>query len=218
MNAEIRILENTDWITLVILFSLILIVIAKQLFQNRFMSFIILPFNNKYVTLYSKKDKMRHGFHVLLTCFQLLNTALYIYLSYNALYDNSDMEGMLIFGLVLGVVMLFVIVKMILQLTNAFVFNNMKIITDLIYKKHTYLNYSGLVMLIANVIMTYIVNDSETVVFLSLFLILMINCIGLITILKDHQKLISNYFFYFILYLCALEIAPLIFIANFLKY
>ncbi len=218
MNAEVRILENTDWITLVIIFSLLLIVIAKQLFQNRFLSFIILPFNNKYITLYSKKDKMRHGFHILMSCFQLLNTSLYIYLSYNALFVNSNTRGMLIFGLVLGMVLLFVVAKMILQLANAFVFNNMRVISDLIYKKHTYLNYSGLVMLIANVIMTYIAYDSETVVFLSLFLILMINCIGLITILKDHQKLISNYFFYFILYLCALEIAPLIFIANLLKY
>ena len=218
MDAEVRMFENTDWITLVILFSLLLIVIAKQLFQNRFLNFIILPFNNKYIALYSKKDKMRHGFHILLTAFQLLNTSLYIYLSYNVLYKNSDTKGILIFGIVLGMVVIFVIVKLLLQLANGFVFNNVRIISDFIYKKHTYLNYSGLVMLLANVLLTYIAKDSETVVFLSLFLILLINCIGLITILKYHQKLISNYFFYFILYLCALEIAPLIFIANFLKY
>ena len=218
MDAETRLFENTDWITVVIFFSLLLIVVAKQLFQSRFLNFIILPFNNKYVTLYSKKDKMRHGFHLLMTAFQLLNTALYIYLSYNILYKNSDTQGILIFGIVLGLVVLFVIMKLMLQLANGFVFNNLRIISDLIYKKHTYLNYSGMVMLLANVIMTYIAKDSETVVFLSLFLILLINCIGLITILKYHQKLISNYFFYFILYLCALEIAPLIFIANFLKY
>lgn len=218
MDIESRLLDNTDWITLVIFFSLLLMVVAKQLFQSRFLNFIILPFNNKYVTLYSKKDKMRHGFHLLMTSFQILNTALYIYLSYNILFKNDDSQGIFMFGIVLGVVVLFVLLKLIVQLANGFVFNNLKIVSDLIYKKHTYLNYSGLVMLVANVIMTYIAKDSETVVFLSLFLILIINFIGLITILKYHQKLISNYFFYFILYLCALEIAPLIFIANFLKY
>ena len=218
MDAEVRIFENTDWITLVILISLLLIVIAKQLFQNRFLNFIILPFNNKYIALYNKKDKMRHGFHILLTAFQLLNTALYIYLAYNVLFEHSDTKGILIFGVVLGLVVIFVVLKLLLQLANGFIFNNVRIISDFIYKKHTYFNYSGLVMLVANVLLTYIAKDSETVVFLSLFLILLINCIGLITILKYHQKLISNYFFYFILYLCALEIAPLIFIANFLKY
>ena len=218
MNSELRIVENTDWITIVIILSLLLIVIAKQLFQNRFLNFIILPFNNKYVALYSKKDKLRHGFHLLMTAFQILNTSLYIYLSYMVLFDNGNAEGILIFSLILGLVLLFFLTKMTLQLANGFVFNSVKIISDFIYKKHTYLNYSGLVMLLANVVLTYIAKDSEAVVFVSLFLILTINCIGLITIIKYHQKLISGYFFYFILYLCALEIAPLIFIMNMLKY
>ncbi len=218
MDAELRLAQQSDWITLVLIFSIVLIVISKQLFQNRFLNFIILPFNNKYVALYSKKDKMLHGFHILLTVFQLLNTALYIYLTYNVLFENPEANGMLIYFLILGLLLLFFITKIVLQLANGFVFNNVKTITDLIYKKHTYLNYSGLIMLLANVVLTYILPSSKLVVFASLFLILLINCIGLLTILKNHQKLISGYFFYFILYLCALEIAPLIFIANYLKY
>ena len=73
MDAEYRIFQNSDWITIIIFLSVLLIVIAKQMFQSRFLNFIILPFNNKYIALYSKKDKMLHGFHVLLTVFQLLN-------------------------------------------------------------------------------------------------------------------------------------------------
>ena len=217
MEAELRLVEQTDWITIIIFSSILLVVISKQLFQNRFLNFIILPFNNKYITLYSKKDKMLHGFHITMTIFQFLNTSLYIYLSYHVLYNSSDYTGILIYAMILGLIILFFVSKILIQLANGFVFSSLRLITDFIYKKLTYLNYSGLVMLLTNIILTYILPDSKLIVFSSLFLILLINCIGLITILKNHQKLISGYFFYFILYLCALEIAPLIFIANYLK-
>ncbi len=218
MEAEFRLYQNTDWITIVIFLSVLLIVIAKQMFHSRFLNFIILPFNNKYIALYSKKDKMLHGFHVLFTIFQLLNTSLYIYLCYAALFRGTYSSGLLIYALILGLLILFLSIKLVLQLTNGFVFNNVSIITDFIYRKYTYLNYSAMIMLVANVVLTYVLPGSKLVVFSSLFLILMINCIGIITTLKSHQKLISGYFFYFILYLCALEIAPLIFIAKYLKY
>ena len=218
MDAELRLVQQSDWITIVIFASLLLVVISKQLFQNRFLSFIILPFNNKYVTLYSKKDKMLHGFHILMTVFQFLNTSLYIYLSYQVLFKPKNSDGIVIYAIILSLIVLFFTVKMILQLTNGVVFGSLKMMTDFVYNKLTYLNYSGLIMLVANVVLTYIFKDSTAVVFASLFLILTINCIGIINILKNHQKLISGYFFYFILYLCALEIAPLIFIANYLKY
>jgi hypothetical protein len=218
MDAELRFIQQSDWITIVILVSILLMVIAKQLFQSRFLNFIILPFNNKYVALYSKKDKMLHGFHIMLTGFQLLNTSLYIYLTYGVLFGHHASSGLLEYGLILGILILFILVKVLLQLANGFVFNNVNTIADFIYKRHTYLNYSGMVMLVANIVLTYVTVDSKVVVFLSLFLILLINTIGIITTLKYHQKLISAYFFYFILYLCALEIAPLIFIANYLKY
>lgn len=218
MEAEVRFLQQTDWITVILLVSILLVVIAKQLFQGRFLNFIILPFNNKYITLYSKKDRMLHGFHILMTGFQFLNTALYFYFSYKVLFlSGEDRSDILIYVMILGVLVLFFILKLILQLANGFVFSNTKLVADFIFKKMTYLNYSGLVMLISNIVLGYIFPGSKIVVFSSLFLVFLINVIGLIRILKNHQKLISGYFFYFILYLCALEIAPLIFILNYFK-
>ena len=175
MEAELRFVQQTDWITVIIFSSLLLVVISKQLFQNRFLNFIILPFNNKYVTLYSKKDKMLHGFHIMMTVFQFLNTSLYIYLSYHVLYQSDDSTGILIYAMILGLIILFFITKMLVQFANGFVFNSLRLITDFVYKKLTYMNYSGLVMLLTNIILTYILPGSKLVVFSSLFLILLIN-------------------------------------------
>ncbi|WFO18183.1 DUF4271 domain-containing protein [Cellulophaga baltica 4] len=40
---------------------------------------------------------------------------------------------------------------------------------------------------------------------------------GWVTAIRNHQKLITNNFFYFILYLCALEIAPLVLLGDYFK-
>jgi hypothetical protein len=103
-----------------------------------------------------------------------------------------------------------------LQFGNGFIFNINKIVSEIIFKKLSYLNYSGIVMLIANLLLYYVFRESKAVVFISLLLVFLINVIGWTTTLRNHQKFIASNFVYFILYLCALEIAPIIIIGNYL--
>ena len=49
MEAVERMVLSNDWITGILLLSLLCMVFAKELFYNRFLNFIILPFNNKYI-------------------------------------------------------------------------------------------------------------------------------------------------------------------------
>lgn len=167
--------------------------------------------------MYNKKDKLLNWFHVFFTIFQLLNFALFIYLAANILSNSESNQYPVIFLIILGFLFLFLILKILLQFGNGFVFNNTKIISEFIFKKLSYLNYSSIIMLVANIILTYVFEDSRIVVFTSIFLIALVNIIGWITIIKNYQKLISANFFYFILYLCALEIAPFVIIFNYLK-
>ena len=198
--------------------SLLFVVIAKGLFYNRFLNFIILPFNNKYVFMYNKKDKLGNWFHVFFTIFQLINFSLFVYLGRNVLsnvpYDNDP----IFFLYVTGAVLLYFILKTVLQLGNGFIFGSSKVLSEIVFKKLSYLNYSGLIMFLANVILSFVVNDSEIVVYAAILLILSINIMGWSTALQNHQKFIASHFFYFILYLCALEIAPLVIIGNYLNH
>lgn len=213
------ILRNTyaiDWITVVLFSSLLFVVIAKGIFYGRFLNFIILPFNNKYVFMYNKKDKLLNWFHIFFTIFQVLNFSLFIYLARHVLFRPEDAFYPAIYFIILGLVTIFLIAKVLLQLGNGFVFNN-KTISEFIFKKISYLNYSGMVMFLANVMLTYVLKDSKAVVYVSIFLILLINCIGWVTVIRNHQKFIASNFFYFILYLCALEISPFVIIGSLLK-
>ncbi|MGB5460078.1 MAG: DUF4271 domain-containing protein [Eudoraea sp.] len=217
MEPVQRVINNIDWITAIIFSSILFMVIAKNLFYQRFLNFIILPFNNKYIFMYNKKDKLLNWFNIFFTLFQLLNFSLFIYLASNILSNSESDQYPVVFLIILGFLFLFLFGKILLQMGGGFVFNNNKIISEFIFKKLSYLNYSSIIMLASNIIITYVLTDSKIVVFSSIFLIVVINVIGWITIIKNYQKLISSYFFYFILYLCALEIAPFVIIVNYLK-
>jgi hypothetical protein len=217
MEPVERVINNIDWITVIIFSSVLCIVIAKNLFYNRFLNFMILPFNNKYIFMYNKKDKLINWFNIFFTIFQLLNFSLFIYLASSILSNSENDHYPMVFLIILGFLLIFLFGKIFLQIGSGFVFNNNKIITEFIFKKLSYLNFSSIIMLVANIILTYVLNDSKIVVYASIFLIVVVNVIGWITIIKNYQKIISSYFFYFILYLCALEIAPFVIIANYLK-
>ncbi len=217
MEPVLREIGELDWITLIIFSSLIFLVLAKSLFYSRFLNFMILPFNNKYIFLYNKKDRLMNWFHIFFTAFQLLNLSLFLYLAISIYKPNEVLPSPLLFALILGLVFLFLFVKILIQLGNSTIFNNQSVIAEILFKKISYLNYSSLVMFLANVVLTYVFIGSKTVVILGSALVLLILIMGWVTIIKTHLKFLTNYFFYFILYLCALEIAPIIIVVNALK-
>ena len=217
MEPITRITQNIDWITLVLLVSLILMVIAKKIFYSRFLNFIILPFNNKYIIMYNKKEKLFNWFHILLTIFQITNISLFVYLTWRAYSSPEIKVPNVAFFAILGFIFLFVLIKMFLQLGNGFIFGSYPTINELLFKKTSYLNYSSIVLFAANILLSFVYIKSMTVVLSAIVLFLIINIIGWVTVIRIHQKFISSYFFYFILYLCALEIAPLIILGSFLK-
>ena len=219
MEPILRNIENLDWVTLLIFGSLLLIVVAKNTFYNRFLNFVILPFNNKYIFMYNKKDKLMNWFHIFFTLFQLVNFSLLLFLSWKALFgtlEDPDLNPIM-YPILLGAILLFLVLKVFLQLGNGFIFSSNKIISELIFKKLSYLNHSGLIMFIANVVLSYVFKDSKAVVYITFLLVFLINGIGWVVLLRNHQKFIAANFFYFILYLCALEISPWVIIGSYLK-
>jgi len=217
MEPITKTFAQTDWITLTLIASLLFPLIAKSFYYPRFFSFIILPFNNKYITMYTKKEKLFNWFHILWSIFQIINTSLFIFLVWRSYSLPSEIKSQFVFPIILAGVFLFLTIKTVVQLANGFVFNSYKTFNELIFKKLTYLNYSGIILFIANVLLTYVYIDSKIVILIALIFFLVINIIGWVTVLRNYQKFISSYFFYFILYLCTLEIAPLVIMGSFLK-
>ena len=212
-----RTVAENDWITILIFGSLLFVLVAKSLFYSRFLNFIILPFKNKYIFMYNKKEKLFNWFSLFFTLFQIINSSLFIFLLWRIFMNPEHNTYPFLYPLILAGFFLFLLLKIVLQLGNGFVFGSYRAISDLVFKKLSYLNYSGIVLFIANILLSYIFIDNRTVAIVAVILFLVVNIIGWITVIRNSQKLITNYFFYFILYLCTLEIAPLIVMGSFLK-
>jgi len=216
MEPIYRTTETLDWITILLFSSLLFIIIAKSLFYTRFLNYIILPFNNKYIFMYNKKEKLMNWFNVFFTLFQIINFSLFLFFAWRIIWQPHPDQQIFGYFIVLGTAVLFQTIKFILQIGNGFIFSNTKIFSELVFKKISYLNYSAILMFIANIILCYILKESITIIYITVILILIINGIGWITVLKNHQKFITHNFFYFILYLCALEIAPFVIMGSLL--
>ena len=218
MEPVLRNIDSVDWITIVLIISLGLMVAAKRVFYTRFLNFIILPFNDKYIFMYYRKEKLANWFHVFFTAFQVINFSLFIFFAIKILYGlKDDTINAYFYALITGLLILFLLLKVFLQLANGFIFSLNKTINEILFKKLSYLNYSSIIMFFMNVILTYVFKDSKTMVYITFLLILFINGIGWAALLRNHQKIIAANFFYFILYLCALEIAPFVIIGSYLN-
>lgn len=216
MNPIDRAILSTDWITIALFLSMVFLTLGKYLFQNRFSSFITLPFNNKYIVLYNKKGQRFYGFHMFLTLFQLINFALFLFICQKNLLDAPLGTTPRAFFTLMGWILLFQLLKLGAQRLKGFVFNTQDLVSELLFYKTSYLNYSSLIMGIGNVILVYIVKD-PAVLYVTILLFLFINGIGILRLLKDYQNIAFPYFSYFILYLCTLDIAPLLLLVSYVK-
>ncbi|BFP41612.1 DUF4271 domain-containing protein [Flavobacteriaceae bacterium GF1] len=217
MSPIYRSITYLDWMTLILLFCLVLLVLGKYLFKTSFFNFIILPFNNKYITLNKKKGKLFYGFHLIMSIFQIANLSLFLFISRNIFFDQPLTTSPEFYVVVIMGILVFLLVKTILQVGNGYFFENNELMTDIIFEKLTYFNYGGLIAFLGNVLVIYVFPGDKSIIYLIFLLLIGINGIGIIKILRTHQKLIIGNTFYFILYLCTLEISPIAVLVSYLN-
>jgi hypothetical protein len=157
---------------------------------------------------------LMNGFHIFFAIFLLLNFSLFLYFGIGLFHPEEMITPPLLFTLILSGLFVFLFLKILTQLGSGIIFNSQSVISEILFKKISYLNYSGLVMFLFNLLLTYVFHESQGVFLLGVAMVFLVLIIGWTTVIKTHLKFITSYFFYFILYLCALEIAPLIIILN----
>jgi hypothetical protein len=217
MIPEFRNIAFLDWITVLFFLSLVLIALGKYFYKPAFYAFLALPFNNKYIALHKKKGKLVNGFHIFLTIFQLINNALLLYLAKNLFMGVDSFDQPSFYAMLLLILFAFLMLKLFLQMANGFFFENYELMTDTIFEKLSYWNYAGLIAFLGNLMLIFAFRGSKTLIIVTLSLMFLTISIGWINGLRNRQNLIFSNTLYFILYLCALEIAPLAIFIGYLK-
>lgn len=198
---------SNEWFTVFIVLSLGFLTLSKYFFSRRFDDFLAVIGNSKYLKIYARDQKFIDGFDTLLFLNLVTSVSIFSFLMYSVFVNPSEFDLIQFFKLLFGIGSL-VLIKVLLERLIGSLFEIDALIDSYLFQKTTYKNYTGFILLPVNILLIYSISPSKSVIYVILGLIFLINLIGFITSFKNHQKLLINNFFYFILYLCALEIGP----------
>ncbi len=197
-----------DWFTASIIICIIFIAAAKLMFPNRFNDFIAILGNSNYLKIYIKDQRFVNIFDGLLFINLVISLSIFVILSISNIEINLQDQNLdLIYKLFIGIGSV-LIIKVLLDRLIGSLFEIDELMNDYVFQKITYKNYIGLVLLPINIILIYAIQPTKSIIISALFLLFAVGFMGFLESVKTHLKLIKVNLFYFILYLCALEIAP----------
>lgn len=208
---QVRVVEDKDWITSLFLIAFILVAFAKAGFENRFNDFIRLIVSDKYLKIYKDNSQMTDWFTIVFFLIQLLSISFFIQMLISLL-GYSTKTDYILFIQIFTAISLFILSKYLIEKIVAASFGIDEFANRFNLQKVSYRNYFGLLLLLINVILYYTAQISLFVLYGIIVAVLAANTLLYAKSLKKYQKLIMSKLFYFILYLCALEIAPYYFI------
>lgn len=205
-----------DWYTIFILLSLLFITVSKLLFAKRFDDFLYIVANSNYLKIYARDQKFIDGFDAFLFAAWVISASVFGYYIFNSNIENPVFNLVFYLKLVFAIAA-FTLIKILIERLIGSLFEIDKLIDTYLFQKTAYKNFIGLLLIPVNIIFIYSYKPSLIVIYVIIGVIILINLIGFITTFRNFQKLLISNFFYFILYLCALEIGPYIILYHLIK-
>ncbi|MFK7833583.1 MAG: DUF4271 domain-containing protein [Winogradskyella sp.] len=196
-----------EWFTIFTIIGLFAIVVAKYLNTLRFNDFMYVIGNSKYLKIYSKDQKFIDQFDSFLFINLSVSFSIFIYFTYSTFVSPLGFE-LVTFLKLLFAVSTIIIIKILLERLIGSLFEMDSVIDFYLFQKTTFKNFSGLIFLATNLFLLYTDRYTKGLIITCISVVCLINLIGFLTSFKTYQKLINPNFFYFLLYLCALEIGP----------
>ncbi|MCF6349882.1 MAG: DUF4271 domain-containing protein [Flavobacteriaceae bacterium] len=203
-------LVTNNWITITFIFMIGLLVIANYFFERRFLKFRKLFYSKQYFVEYISITTVFHPFNILFLFFQVsfyALLALKIVEYFNPLMVKNQL--FLFLKLVFGI-LTFYIFRYFIGKVIALFFKLKKDYEVLSFMKFSYLSKIALILFPILILLHYF-DFKNGILFLvlatcTIFLLLL----KYLDLLRKNQKLIFSKLFYFILYICALEILPIV--------
>lgn len=208
---HLRIIESKDWATVLFVLSFAAIAITKSAYENRFVDFARLIYSDKYTTIYKDSSNIKGRFSVTLFFVQVISLAFFIQISF-ASFGYGTKTDWIVYIQIVTLLLFFILSKYLIEKIIGTAFGMEEFVEQFNLQKLTIRTYMGLFILPINIILFYY--DGISVIFISFMIVtlLVINTITYIASIKSYQNVIFSKLLYFILYLCALEIAPYYFL------
>ncbi|WP_420575143.1 DUF4271 domain-containing protein [Kordia sp.] len=195
---------------------LCLLVVTRFIFRKQFSLFLVFLFSNKYQNRFeAKQENTINGFTSLLFLVQVISFSIFGYVAATFFRPHLQTAPFL-FVKIISFMMFFIIIKYIIEKIIAVILDIEPYLNIYNFHKINARNLFGLILIPINLMLVYYDYNNKFVFFSVFSVFIIYNLIVLIFLLKNYQKLIISKLFYFILYLCALEIAPYLVIYKFL--
>ncbi len=202
-----RIVENKDWVTILFIICFVLVTLTKTAFENKFSDFKNLFFSNRYVKMYKDNSHLMTFFTFSLFIVQVLSFGFFIH--YILFYFEYILKtDWIAFIQIITALSFLILSKYLIEKIIATSFDVEDISEQYNMFKVSYRNYIALLLLPVTIILYYNLKPELVVLQIIIGIVLISNIIISLKGIKNFQKLIIGKLFYFILYLCTLEIAP----------
>ncbi|MCG2417993.1 DUF4271 domain-containing protein [Aequorivita sp. F47161] len=205
-----RLIDSTDWATYLLLGCFVLYALAKYYYPRRFNEFSLLPLTNQYFFVHGKNDELNHPFNMILFVAQIICVSIFIFLLFKVFNPELVKSNDWLFIQIGTAYSMFILIKFTFEKIVANIFSMDELINNYLYQKLSYRNFLGIFFFVGNLIFLYIYSPTPIAMIVFGVIALLLNAIALLYSYKKNGKLIFRNFFYFILYLCTLEISPYI--------
>lgn len=217
MEAIVRTFNSQDWLTAILVSCVAMLAVTRYIYERRFFNFVGVLGSDKYL-IKSNKERFQDPFNLLLFSVQLLSVSIFIFLILTRFRLVVESEPQVLFLRVIICYSVFIGIKFVAERIIALLFNGEEILRSYHYNKLIFRNFFGMILLPINAFFAYNVMPGKNVLLGIIILFVILNAVGLVNTTKRYEKLISNNIFYFILYLCALEIAPYLILYKLLSF
>ena len=208
-----RIVESKDWATFLFVLCLGIVTVNKSISWVRFSEFIRLAVSSKYNKIYRDSGNLLDGFTVSMFVLQLISFSFFILLVIQQ-FEAQEKDPLILYIQVFTLLSVFVLSKYLIEKIIATAFKIEEFTEHFNLLKVNYRTYLSLLLLPINIILFYNPIESSMFFWVLISLLFAINMITYVIAIKLYQNLLIRKIFYFILYLCTLEIAPYYFIYN----
>ncbi|WP_413468706.1 DUF4271 domain-containing protein [Lutibacter sp.] len=215
-TAEEIVRLNNNWIALVFIVILLVLVVVNFFFGKRLYRTNRMLLTKSYVQTYLNKDKGKFFavFSSLLFAVQILTISLLFYLIFTHFSIKKEVSSLNLYLFILGIIAVYFILRYLIGFFLANLFQLKELFLKLSFEKSNYLSNIILWILPLLLLSSYAKYFQLTMIKITLVFFVIMLIFRYVLLLVNNKKVILNNLFYFILYICTLEIAPLILILK----
>jgi hypothetical protein len=205
VQALEKIVTNTDWITIVLVVLLSIVFLLKFLNPEKLKTFAFALFNKGFIEKETEEGiTFFKPFYSIIFLFSISVFALVCSTILVGLPENKNSYFYLFIGS-FGAIFIYLLLKWFLEYLLSLVFLIRKDTRFFLISKSSYLYNISFYLFICLIIVQFTELNTNFLLIVTVLFFIIRFCFHL----ANNKKLIINELFYFILYLCTLEIAPL---------